>query len=332
MLTIKPMKAVVYSSQPPHPLSVEEVESPKLAPNCIRVKVKATALNRADLMQKQGLYPPPAGASEILGLEAAGEVIEVGENCQKFKLGDPVMALLAGGGYAEEVVVHEACAMPKPEYLSFSEATAIPEAFLTAYQALFFLGHLTEGEKILIHGGASGVGTAAIQLAKAKGAEVFTTAGTPSKCEYLLEELRADHAFNYKTDDFAQQIKEITQNKGVQIIIDIAGGSHYEQNMKSIGIDGQWIVLAFMGGRYAQQFDFAKLLMKRVHLMGSTLRARSNDYKGQLVREFADAFLPLFPSGKLKPIIDKTYPWEQANEAHARMEANQNIGKIILEL
>ena len=324
------MKAIHYHPSPPH--SLYKAEFPKPVPQAgeLLVKVKANALNRADLAQKRGNYPPPPGASEILGLEASGVVVDAAPDCQRFSKGDEAMMLLAGGGYGEYVACPEVCAMPKPNSLSWEEAACVSEVFITTYQALFDLGQVREGESVLLHGGASGIGTAGVQLAQKVGAKVFTTAGSAEKCRFLEDQMGVARAINYKSEDFASILKEETSGKGVDFILDIAGGSHYEKNIRSIGVDGRWVVLAFLGGRYTEKFDFAKLLLKRVKLMGSTLRARDNAYKGRLIQEFEQRFLPLIESREILPVIDQVFPWQEAWQAHEYMEGNKNIGKIVL--
>lgn len=306
-------------------------ETPKPIPSStqVLVKVKATALNRADTLQRQGLYPPPKGESEIMGLEMAGIIEEVGNQITKWKAGDRVFALLAGGGYAEYVTLDEQLLLPIPKNLSFEQAAAVAEVFLTAHQALFWLADLKRDEYVLIHAGASGVGTAAIQLAKLAGAQVIVTAGSSSKLQ-KCKELGADLAINYKEEDFTEQVKRFTQGKGANVIIDFIGASYDQQNMNSISVDGRWVVLAMLGGRKGE-LDFAKLLMKRVKLMGSTLRARKLTYKAQLIADFSTRFLPEFVNGNLRPVIDSVFDWENVAEAHHYMEANKNTGKIILK-
>ncbi|MGB0521840.1 MAG: NAD(P)H-quinone oxidoreductase [Flammeovirgaceae bacterium] len=313
----------------PEVMYMGEVAKPSVQAHQILVKVKATALNRADLAQRQGLYPPPKGESEIMGLEVAGVVEEVGSKVGDWEKGDRVFALLAGGGYAEYVVLDERLAMPIPAHLSFQEAAGIAEVFLTAYQAIVWLANLQQDETILIHAGASGVGTAAIQLAKKLGAKVIATVGSPAKISHCLS-LGANLVINYKKEDFAARVKATTEGKGVDVIIDFIGASYYKQNIKSIGFDGRWVVLAMLGGRMLDGFDFGRLLMKRIKMMGSTLRAREIDYKSRLIDEFRERCLPSFSDGSLKPVIDQTFDWEEVAEAHRYMAANKNIGKIIL--
>lgn len=310
-------------------LALGEAPTPQIKANEILIKVKATAINRADTLQRKGAYPPPKGESELLGLEVAGIIEEVENADSNWKKGDRVMALLGGGGYAEYVAVNEGLVMPVPDKLSFQEAAGIPEVFLTAYQALFYLADLQANETVLLHAGASGVGTAAIQLIKKVGAKVIITASTPEKID-ACKQLGADVGINYKEENFAERVKEITEGKGVNVIIDFVGASYYEKNIKSIATDGRWVVLAMLGGRKADGFDFGRLLMKRVKLMGSTLRSRSLAYKSQLIQDFSQQFLSDFSQAHLQPVIDCQFNWEEVAKAHDYIEANRNIGKVVL--
>ena len=303
-------------------LQLQEVADVFPSENEIKIKVHATALNRADILQREGKYPPPKGASEILGLEAAGEVVALGEKVSKWKIGDRVMVLLAGGGYAEQVVVHENVAMPVAEAMTFEEAAAIPEAFLTAFQALRLLADVQDGENILIHAGASGVGTAAIQLAKAMGASVWVTAS--AKKHTICKALGADFTIDYQTEKFDEII--LQEKKGVDVIIDFMAASYFKQNVEVLRPDGRMVLLALMGG-YKGEVNFAKILTKRLKIMGSTLRARSIAYKSDLIDQFWKFAEPLFLSQELKPVIDCTFFWEDVQRAHQYMEANKNQEK-----
>jgi putative PIG3 family NAD(P)H quinone oxidoreductase len=293
------------------------------------VKVKATALNRADILQRRGLYPPPKGASPILGLEMAGIVEWVGPKCYGWRPGDRVFGLLPGGGYAEYAVLPETMAMPIPENFSFEEAAAIPEVFLTAYQALFWLGNLQKKEEVLIHAGASGVGTAAIQLVREKGATAIITAGSEQKLA-VCRELGAQTAINYKEGPFAPKVLEATENRGVNLILDFIGASYWEQNLSVLATDGRLVLIALLGGAKVDQLDLRVLLKKRIQITATTLRARSQDYKIRLARDLSEFALPRFKDGRLKPVIDRIFPWEEVVQAHRYMEENKNIGKIIL--
>lgn len=295
------------------------------------VDVKATALNRADLLQKRGLYPPPPGASEIIGLEMAGVIKEVGSNVAGWKPGDRVCALLPGGGYAQQVTIPAGMAIPIPEHFSFEEAAAIPEVFLTAYLNLFFLGNLQQGHTVLIHAGASGVGTAAIQLVREAGATSIVTAGSAEKLDACLT-LGANNAINYKEGPFAPAIKELTGGKGVNIILDFIGASYFEQNIKSLAMDGKLIIIGTMGGAKAENVNLGLLLFRRLQVIGTALRSQPVDKKIELTQSFIDFALPRFKEERLVPVIDSIYEWDEVNEAHERMEKNLNTGKIVLKV
>ncbi|MFD1408876.1 NAD(P)H-quinone oxidoreductase [Kroppenstedtia eburnea] len=326
------MRAVIVN-QPggPEQLELGEAPLPRPAADELLVRVQATALNRADIMQRQGKYPPPPGASPILGLEMAGVVEEVGEKCRDWKVGDRVFGLLPGGGYAEYAVIPGQMALPVPKGLNTVEAAAIAEVFLTAYQALFWLGDLQKGDRVLIHAGASGVGTAAIQLAKTHGATVFTTAGSREKLKACLS-LGADLALNYKEGPFAPAVQKAAGTEGVQVILDFVGAPYWEQNVDSLGMDGKLVLISTMGGTRPENFSLGPFLAKRLQLTGTTLRSRSLDYKKRLARDFAEMALPRFDDGRLRPIIDRIFPWDEVREAHRYMEENRNIGKIVLQV
>lgn len=324
------MKAILFD-QPGNPevLYIGETSPPVLKPHHILVKVAATALNRADTLQRQGKYPAPPGESSIIGLEMAGTVAELGEGATRWKIGDRVCGLLAGGGYAEYVLIHEDMAMPIPANWSFEQAAAMPEVFLTAFQALIWLAKLQKGERVLIHAGASGVGTAAIQIAREMGAEVFVTASA-TKHKICLD-LGAKAAINYREQDFADEILRLTDGKGVNVILDFIAAPYFHQNVKALSPDGRIILLALMGGaNVSEPLNLAHFLRKRLTLTGTTLRARRLDYKIQLTQDFWTFAAKQFDENRLKPIIDSTFDWKEASEAHAYMEANKNQGKIIL--
>jgi len=324
------MKAVIVNAND-QSLSIGEVNEPTVSSGEIQIKVRAIGVNRADTLQRKGLYPPPEGESEILGLEVAGEVCHIGEGCKRFKLGDRVFALLAGGGYAEYVCVDERLAMSIPENLSFEEAAGVAEVFLTAYQALFQLAELLADETVLIHAGASGVGTAAIQLAKFINARVVITAGTDEKIRFC-KKLGADIGINYKTSSNFDEMILKQCIDGVEVVIDFVGASYFDRNVSVLKLDGRWVILAFLGGRVAKNLNLGGILMKRIKIMGSTLRARTTEYKAQLIKEFDKEFMTHFAGGELKPIIDKVFSWMEVEKAHEYMETNQNIGKIILKI
>ena len=324
------MKAVLLKEPGgPEQLYLGDAPLPECEENEIMVKVKATAINRADTAQRRGMYPPPPGASSILGLEMAGEVESVGAKVKKWTKGDRVFALLPGGGYAEFVAVPEEMAMPVPENLSFEEGAGIAETYLTTYQSLIWLGELHPREKVLIHAGASGVGTAAIQTAKVEQCTVMTTAGSEAKLR-VCRELGADLAVNYRDSGFAEAVLEATRGHGADVIIDFVGEPHFRQNLSCIAQDGRLVFLAMLGGAQVESFELGLLMRKRIKLMGSTLRNRPMDYKISLTREFAQSYLRKFETGELKVVIDRVLPLEEVAAAHTAIEANENIGKIIL--
>ena len=325
------MKAIVCRHfGGPEELVMGEWPQPEPGVREILVRVEATALNRADTLQRRGLYPPPPGESPILGLEMAGEVVALGMGVSDWKVGDRVCGLLAGGGYASYVVIHEEMALPVPPQMDYTEAAAIPEVFLTAYQALRWLAAVQPGETVLIHAGASGVGTAAIQLAREMGARSIVTASA-SKHD-ICQDLGAETAIDYRVRDFAEVALEHTDNKGVNVIIDVIGGPYFKKNLQALRPDGRMVMLALMGGVQVSEADLSPVLAKRLSIIGSTLRSRHIDYKIALTNDFQAFAWPLFNNGHLRPVIDSVMDWEKVSEAHARMDANQNQGKIVLRV
>jgi NADPH2:quinone reductase len=316
--------------KPGGPEVLEPEQRPVPAPGAgeILIKVAAAGVNRPDVMQRQGLYPPPPGASDIPGLEIAGTVAALGPQASRWKLGDRVMALVTGGGYAEYCVAHESHALAIPEGLSFAEAAAVPETFFTVWHNAFERGGLKPGETLLIHGGTSGIGTVAIQLAKAFGARVVTTAGSPEKCE-AARKLGADVAVNYKTEDFVKATKDATDGKGAEVIVDMVGGDYIGRNYEAAGVEGRIVQIAFQGSPKAT-VDFRRLMLKRLHHTGSTLRARSIPDKAAIAAAVAEKVMPLVAAGKVKPVMDSSFPLADAAKAHARMETSAHIGKIVL--
>jgi len=304
-----------------------------LADECL-LKVKAIGVNRADLLQRAGKYPAPAGESKILGLEVSGEIIQCGQLAGVNHLGKPwqngnkVFALVAGGGYAEFVKVKASQLFTLPQGFTFEQGAACAEVFLTAYQSLFTIAALKPTNKVLIHAGASGVGSAAIQLAKAKQCHVVVTVGSEEKAQACLA-LGADAAIDYQQTDFVTWSKANVPS-GYDVIIDVVAGDYVSKNINVAALDSQFVILSMLGGRYCEKIDIAKLLSKRITLSASTLRNRSNSYKAQLVANFINDFYPALLSGNIKPIIDSIYPWHQAEKAHKKMENNGNIGKIVL--
>ncbi|WP_134702785.1 NAD(P)H-quinone oxidoreductase [Ammoniphilus sp. YIM 78166] len=324
------MKAVLVEEGTSQ-LYIGQAEDPVPGEEDLLVSVEATALNRADLLQRRGKYPPPAGASTILGLEMAGIVEKVGSNVTRWKVGDRVCALLPGGGYAQKVVIPAGMAISIPDDFSFEQASAIPEAFLTAYLNLVVLGRVSPGDYVLIHAAASGVGTAAIQLVKEMGAIPIATAGSKEKLQ-VCQRLGAEHVIDYKEEDFSQKVAEISGGKGVQVILDPVGASYWEKNLQSIGVDGRWLVIGGMGGYQLEQVNLQLLMRKRIHLIGSTLRSRTEPNKMELTQAFLSFAEERFKSDKIVPVIDRVFPWAQAMEAHEYMEQNKNIGKVVLRI
>jgi putative PIG3 family NAD(P)H quinone oxidoreductase len=323
------MKAVVITEfGGPEKLALAEVPAPKPGENQVLIEVKATALNRADLLQRRGLYPPPKGETEILGLECAGVVAELGPGVSAVQKGDRVMALLAGGGYAERVVCHERMAAPIPAGLSFEQAAAIPEAFLTAREALFTLGRIEPGGFVLVHASAGGVGSAAVQLAREHGARVIATAGSLEKLA-RVRELGAEVLVDYKTQDFEQVVSEVTQKKGVDVVLDFIGGSYWEKHARCLAVAGRCVVIGVLGGLSAD-VNFAQLLRMRHQLLGLVMRSRPLEEKIAITQRFIRESLPGFADGKLVPVIDRVFPIAEVRAAHERMEQNANIGKIVL--
>ncbi len=314
----------------PENLAITSIAEPVPSPEEILVEVHATALNRADLMQRAGKYPPPPGASHIPGLEIAGTVITTGDQVASWKQGDRVFGLIPGGGYAEKAVLHQHMAMEIPSTLSFEEAAAIPEVFLTAYQAIFWLAALQKKERILIHAGASGVGTAAIQLAKSLDASVFVTASA-GKHEQCYQ-LGADFAYDYHRGPFEKWILENTDHKGVDVIIDFIGGGYLNQNLNCLATDGRLIQLATMEAKKIEEFDLRKILAKRLSIKGSTLRNRPLEYQIKLTNDLLKYSYDKFADKTFRPVIDSVFDWEDVQNAHRYMEANKNAGKIVLKV
>ncbi|MDB5627084.1 MAG: quinone oxidoreductase [Tardiphaga sp.] len=312
----------------PEVLQPESRALPKPGSGEILIKVAAAGVNRPDVAQRSGSYPPPPGASDLPGLEVSGEVVAIGDGVTKHKLGDKVMSLVAGGGYAQYCIAQDAQAMTVPDALTMQEAGATAETLMTVWHNVFERGGLRAGETLLIHGGSSGIGTMAIQLAKAFGATVIVTVGSQEKADACTK-LGADHAINYKTQDFVEQTKTITGGKGVNLILDMVGGDYIDKNYEIAAIDGRIVQIAFLGGPKAT-VNFAKLMMKRLHHTGSTLRPRTNADKAAMVAAIEAKVMPLIRDGKVKPLIDATFPLEKAADAHRRMESSQHIGKIVL--
>ncbi|WP_026601329.1 NAD(P)H-quinone oxidoreductase [Methylomonas sp. 11b] len=296
----------------------------------VLIKVLAAGVNRPDLMQRRGLYPPPPDASTVLGLEVAGTIEAIGSEVNEFKVGDPVCALLTGGGYAEYCLASACCCLPVPKGLSFIQAAAIPETFFTVWSNIFDRAKLQAGESLLVHGGTSGIGTTAIQLGKAFGSQVIVTAGSEEKCLYCLK-LGADLAINYRQQDFVEAVMYHTNGKGVNVVLDIIGGDYLPRNLKCLAMDGRLQQIAIQHGGKSE-INLASVLMKRLTIAGTTLRPRNDEFKAKIAQQLFAKVWPLLESGQLKPIIDSVFPLDQASQAHERMESSQHIGKIILEV
>lgn len=312
----------------PEVLVPEERPVPTPGTGEILIKVAAAGVNRPDVAQRKGHYPPPAGATDIPGLEIAGEVVALDNGVSRWKIGDKVCALVIGGGYAEYCVAHESHALPVPAGYSMTEAAAIPETFLTVWHNVFERGALKSGETLLVHGGSSGIGTTAIQLAKQFGARVIVTAGSDDKCE-ACRKLGADVAINYKTQDFVAETKSATGGKGADVILDMVGGDYIERNYEAAAVEGRIVQIAFQGSPKAT-VDFRRIMLKRLHHTGSTLRSRSVEDKGLIAQAIAEKVVPLLATGKVRPVMDSTFPLAEAAKAHARMESSAHIGKIVL--
>src|SRR6201997_4894075 len=321
---------VVAISKPggPEVLIPETRAVPKPGPDEILIKVEAAGVNRPDVSQRAGSYPPPPGASDLPGLEVAGEVVAVGSNARKHKLGDKVMSLVAGGGYAQYCIAQDAQAMAVPSSFSIAEAGATPETLMTVWHNVFERGALKAGETLLIHGGSSGIGTMAIQLAKALGSKVIVTVGSQDKADTCVK-LGADRAINYKSEDFVTEVKAATEGGGANVILDMVGGDYIERNYDAAAIDGRIVQIAFLGAPKAT-VNFTRLMVKRLHHTGSTLRPRSNADKAAMVAAIEARVMPLLREGRVKPLMDSTFPLERAADAHRRIESSGHIGKIVL--
>jgi putative PIG3 family NAD(P)H quinone oxidoreductase len=325
------MKAITVQMPENDPLlSWQDAPDPVITADEVLVEVKATAVNRADLLQAQGLYPPPPGVSDILGLEIAGVVSAVGERVTAWKVGDRILALVPGGGYAQQAAVHHEMLMSLPPDWSFNQGAALPEVWLTAFLNLFIEGGLQKGETVLLHAGASGVGTAGIQMAHAGGAEVFVTAGMEHKLE-ACRKLGADLALNYKQQDFLTEIRRATQEKGVDLILDPVGGAYLDKNLQTLAENGRLVNIGLMGGATAD-VNLGLVLGKSLRIIGSRLRSRPLAEKINLTSQFQKRFWPLLESGQLQPVIDTTFPIQDAQSAHDYVRQNRNTGKVILEV
>lgn len=312
----------------PEVLILSTMTPPTPSENEVLIKVIAAGINRPDIIQRQGLYPAPAGASPILGLEVAGVITEVGSNVNDLSVGDKVCALANGGGYAEQVCVPASQCLPVPKGLSMIEAAALPETFFTVWSNVFDRAQLKPGESLLIHGGSSGIGTTAIQMAKAMGAKVYTTAGSKEKCDACIA-LGADIAINYHESDFVEIIKDASNGKGVDVILDMVGGDYIPKNLKIAAMEGRIVNIAFLQGPVVKT-NFLPVMLKRLTVTGSTLRPQTDATKAAIASNLKDKIWPMIESGKIKPVIAKCFPLKDVVNAHKLMESNQHIGKIVL--
>ena len=325
------MKAVICrQSGGVEVLEIAEIPAPEPGPDEILVRNFATALNRADLLQRRGLYPPPPGESAILGLEFAGEVAGVGNSVEGYSIGDRVFGLVGGGAYAEFLAVNRGLVVAIPDHLSYDAAAAIPEAFYTAQEALFELGALRVGQTLLVHAGASGVGTAAIQLARFIGATVIATAGSAEKAR-MCEELGATRAVNYREEDFAEVVRDLSSGVGVDVVLDLVGAKYWDRNLESLRVGGRYLVIGLVGGSKVH-VDLGTVLKRRLQILGSAMRGRSLEAKIVITARFVSELLPQFEAGALRPVLDRIFPLDEVRAAHGRMEANLNLGKIVLRL
>jgi putative PIG3 family NAD(P)H quinone oxidoreductase len=323
---------VIAVDQPGAPDVMQVAQAPVPAPREgeILVEVAYAGVNRPDVIQRQGHYPPPPDASPVLGLEVAGKVAALGAGVTQWKVGDAVCALTPGGGYAGYCTTPAAWALPVPDGLSLAEAASLPENYYTVWHNVFERGHLAAGEAFLVHGGSSGIGLTAIQLAKAFGAVVFTTVGNADKADFCRR-MGADHVINYREQDFLAEVQSITDKKGVNLILDMVGGDYVERNLRALAIEGRLVIIAFLQGSKVTA-DWRFIMLKRLTVTGSTMRASPSSRKEEIARSLRERVWPLFAQGKLKPVVTRVFPLDQAPAAHALMESSAHIGKIMLEV
>jgi NADPH2:quinone reductase len=314
----------------PEVLALAQWPTPQVGVDEVLIKVAAAGLNRADILQRGGNYPSPPGAPANPGLEAAGTVAAVGSNVREFKVGDAVCALLQGGGYSEYCAVNVGQVLPVPGNLTLIEAASLPEAYFTVWSNVFGFARLQAGESLLVHGGSSGIGVSAIQLAVARGSTVYATAGSDEKCRYC-EQLGATRAINYKTQDFVAEIATLTQKQGVNVVLDMVGGSYVPRNLQVLATEGRLAMIATQGGSKGE-IDVLRIMQQRLIVTGSMLRTRNVEFKRQIKAKLLEHVWPLIASGKIRPVVDKVFPLEHAAQAHALMESSGHMGKIILSL
>ena len=325
------MTAVAISTPGgPRVLKAEKRDVPQPGPGEILIRVRAAGVNRPDVLQRKGAYPPPPGASDLPGLEVAGDVEALGAGTERWRVGDQVCALTPGGGYAEYVAVHGSNALPLPTGFTYTEGAAVPETYFTVWHNVFERGGLKAGETLLVHGGSSGIGTTAIQLASAFGAHVVTTAGSREKCDACLK-LGADRAINYREEDFVKAVKEATDGKGANVILDMIGGSYVQRNYEAAAVEGRIVQIAVQGGASATA-DVSKIMVKRLVHTGSTLRPRPVEFKGAVAAALEAQVWPLLASRRVAPVMDMIFPLREAWRAHERIEEGEHIGKIVLDV
>ncbi|MDO8288523.1 MAG: NAD(P)H-quinone oxidoreductase [Parvibaculum sp.] len=325
------MKAIAITKPGgPEVLQLTEIDTPVPSVGEILIRVEAAGVNRPDTIQRMGFYAPPPGSPDTPGLEVAGEVVAIGAGVTRWAVGDNVCALVGGGGYAQYCIAHESHALPQPHGFNAIEAAGLPETFFTVWTNVFERGGLKGGETFLVHGGSSGIGTTAIQLAKIFGARVFTTAGSVEKCAACLE-LGAEAAVNYRTQDFVAEVKALTGNRGVDVILDMVGGDYIPRNIEAAARDGRIVSIAFLNGSVAE-VNFMPVMLKRLTLTGSTLRPRTINEKASIADALREKVWPLLDAGRVKPLIDATFPLANAAKAHELMEKSSHIGKIILTM
>lgn len=310
-------------------IAVESVPLPKPGQGQVLIEVVAAGINRPDIQQREGKYPPPKGATEVPGLEVAGRIVALGDGADELAIGDEVCALVISGGYAEFAVAEAAQCLPRPGSLTLIEAAGLPENYFTVYSNVIERGRLKLGESFLVHGGSSGIGSTAIQIAKHHGARVFATAGSSEKCDFCRE-LGADAAINYREADFAEEVKRLTEGLGVDVILDMVGAPYLARNLAALAIEGRLVQIAFMQGYKVESFSMTPIMMKRLTFTGSTLRARPNIEKAAIAEGLKREIWPLLEDGRIKPVIHATFPLEEARKAHQLMESSAHLGKIML--
>ena len=331
MQQVQHMRAIqVEKPGGPEVLSLTSLPVPQLQDGEVLVRVAAAGVNRPDVLQRQGKYPLPPGASPLPGLEIAGEVVQCGRDATRWKPGENVMALTHGGGYAEYCRVHESHCLPVPGNLTLAMAAAVPETFFTVHYNVFMRAALSPGETLLVHGGSSGIGSTAIQLAKASGASVIATAGSAEKCRFCTD-LGADHAINYRSEDWASEVARLTDSRGVDVVLDIVAGPYAQANIGALGRDGRYVIIGLLQG-WKAELDLRPVLARRISITGSLLRPQTVEEKAAIARSVETSVLPLLESGAVKPHVYATFPLARAAEAHALMESSRHMGKIVLEV